>query len=57
MVRPILLADGVIIGTWRHSTAMGRHTDDPVPELLEPDAAGDQDVAEALDRYAAFVAG
>lgn len=57
MVRPILLADGVVVGTWRHSTAMGRHADDPVPELLTPGAASDEDVAAALDRYAAFITG
>lgn len=57
MVRPILLADGVVVGTWRHSTAVGRHTDDPVPELLVPGAVSDQDVAAALERYAAFIAG
>lgn len=57
MVRPILLAAGVVVGTWRHSTAIGRHTDDPVPELLEPAAASDEDVAAALDRYAAFITG
>lgn len=56
MVRPILVADGIVIGTWRHSTAVGRHTDDPVPELLTPDAASEADVAAALDRYAAFIA-
>jgi hypothetical protein len=57
MVRPILLADGVVVGTWRHSTAVGRHTDDAVPELLTAGAVGDDGVAAALDRYAAFIAG
>jgi len=57
MVRPILVADGIVVGTWRHSTAVGRHTDDPVPELLTAAAAGDADVAAALDRYSAFIAG
>lgn len=57
MVRPILVADGIVVGTWRHSTAVGRHTDDPVPELLTAAAAGDADIAAALDRYAAFIAG
>lgn len=57
MVRPILLSDGVVIGTWRHSTAVGRHTDDAVPELLTAGAADEADVAAALDRYAAFIAG
>lgn len=57
MVRPILLRDGVVIGTWRHSTAVGRRADDPVPELLTPAAASDAEVAAALDRYAAFITG
>lgn len=57
MVRPILLADGVVVGTWRHSTAVGRHTDDPVPELLTAGAASEADIAAALDRYAAFITG
>jgi len=57
MVRPMLVADGVVVGTWRHSTAVGRHTDDPVPELLTPGAATDAQVAAALDRYAAFITG
>lgn len=57
MVRPILLADGVVVGTWRHSTAVGRHTDDPVPELLTPGGASDAAIAAALDRYAAFITG
>lgn len=57
MVRPIILADGVVVGTWRHSTAVGRHEDDPVPELLTAGAADDADVAAALDRYAAFISG
>lgn len=57
MVRPIIVSDGVIVGTWRHSTAVGRHTDDPVPELLIRGAAGDAEVVAALERYAAFITG
>ncbi|WP_194420122.1 winged helix DNA-binding domain-containing protein [Microbacterium abyssi] len=57
MVRPIIVSGGVVVGTWRHSTAIGRHADDPVPELLTPGAASDEDVAAALDRYAAFITG
>ena len=55
MVRPILLAGGEIVGTWRQSTALGRHTEHPTVELLTdvPEA----DVVAALDRYAAFVTG
>ncbi|KDA06471.1 hypothetical protein DC31_08585 [Microbacterium sp. CH12i] len=57
MVRPIIVADGVVVGTWRHSTAIGRHTDDPVPELLTAGAASEEEVVVALDRYAAFITG
>lgn len=57
MVRPIILSDGVVVGTWRHSTAVGRHRDDPIPELLTAAGADDADVVAALDRYAAFIAG
>ncbi|WP_307362963.1 winged helix DNA-binding domain-containing protein [Microbacterium murale] len=57
MVRPIIIADGVVVGTWRHSTAVGRHTDGPVPEMLADGAARGIDVYAALHRYAAFIAG
>ncbi len=55
MVRPILLADGEIIGTWRQSTAVGRHTEHPTAELLVD--IPEDEVAAALARYAAFVQG
>lgn len=57
MVRPIILSDGVVVGVWRHSTAVGRHTENPVPEILTPDGADDEAVAAALGRYAAFITG
>lgn len=57
MVRPILVADGVVVGTWRHSTAIGRSAEAAVPDLLTPGAAGDEDIAAALDRCAAFITG
>ncbi|MGP6170956.1 winged helix DNA-binding domain-containing protein [Microbacterium sp. A196] len=57
MVRPIILAEGVVVGTWRHSTAVGRLADDPVPELLTTGVAPDAEVAAALGRYAAFITG
>jgi hypothetical protein len=57
MVRPILLSRGVVAGVWAHSKAVGRHADDPVPELLTPGAATDAEVADALARYARFIAG
>ena len=57
MVRPIIVADGVVIGTWKHSTAVGRPSQAPVLELLTAGSASDADVAAALDRYAAFITG
>ncbi|MEN2740846.1 winged helix DNA-binding domain-containing protein [Microbacterium sp. X-17] len=57
IVRPVLLARGEIVGVWTHSRAVGRHADDPVPELFVPGAATDAEVAAALDRYAAFISG
>ena len=57
MVRPILVADGQVVGSWTSSTAIGRHADDPVPELLAPGAATDAEVGAALDRYRAFITG
>ena len=55
MVRPILLSRGEIVGTWRQSTALGRHAEHPTAELLV-DVPEDEVVA-ALARYAAFVQG
>ena len=56
MVRASLLSAGRIAGVWTHSAAVGRHRDDPIPELFDgeptPDPAA---VAAALRRYAAFV--
>lgn len=57
MVKPVLLARGEVVGTWTHSLAVGRHRDSPVPELLVAGAAADAEVADALDRYAAFITG
>ena len=57
IVRPILVARGEVVGVWTHSVAVGRHADDPVPELFAPGAATDEEVAAALDRYKAFITG
>ncbi|GAA2988229.1 winged helix DNA-binding domain-containing protein [Microbacterium terrae] len=57
IVRPILVARGQVVGVWTHSVAVGRHADDPVPELFAPGAASDADVAAALDRYRTFITG
>ncbi|WP_243077139.1 DNA glycosylase AlkZ-like family protein [Microbacterium sp. SS28] len=55
IVRPILVARGEAVGVWTHSVAVGRHADDPIPELFSPDAATDAEIAAALDRYKAFI--
>ena len=55
MVRPILLAEGVVVGTWRHSTALGRLAERPTTDLLVD--VSESDAAAALARYAAFVTG
>lgn len=55
IVRPIIVARGEAIGVWTHSIAVGRHADDPIPELFTPDAATAPEVAAALDRYRAFI--
>ncbi len=55
IVRPILVARGEIVGVWTHSVAVGRHADDPIPELFTPDAATDAEIAAALARYRAFI--
>ncbi|QKJ20097.1 winged helix DNA-binding domain-containing protein [Microbacterium hominis] len=54
-VRPILVADGQVVGVWTHSLAVGRHADDPIPELFAPGAASPEEIAAALDRYRAFI--
>ncbi|MGL3149602.1 winged helix DNA-binding domain-containing protein [Microbacterium sp. A82] len=53
MVRPIIVAEGVVAGTWRHSTAVGRHRDEPIAELFAHSTA--LDAAPALSRYLAFI--
>ncbi|GAA3897203.1 winged helix DNA-binding domain-containing protein [Microbacterium invictum] len=57
LVRPVLLADGEVIGAWTHSVAVGRHHLDPVPELFTPGAAPAPAVADALARFARFITG
>ena len=55
MVRPLLVARGEVVGVWTHSLAVGRHIDDPIPELFTPDAATAAEVSAALERYRAFI--
>jgi len=55
IVRPILVARGEIVGVWTHSVAVGRHAEDPVPELFAAGAASALEIAAALERYRAFI--
>ncbi|MGN8551435.1 UNVERIFIED_CONTAM: winged helix DNA-binding domain-containing protein [Microbacterium sp. SLM126] len=55
IVRPIIVARGEAIGVWTHSLAVGRHADDPIPELFTEGAASADEVAAALDRYRDFI--
>ncbi|MCW3492177.1 winged helix DNA-binding domain-containing protein [Microbacterium sp. SSM24] len=55
IVRPIIVARGEAIGVWTHSLAVGRHADDPIPELFTAGAATAEEVAAALDRYRDFI--
>jgi hypothetical protein len=55
IVRPILVARGEIVGVWTHSVAVGRHADDPIPELFAPGTATDAEIVAALDRYRRFI--
>ncbi len=57
IIRPVIVCDGEVVGVWTHSRAVGRHTDDAVPELLRPGSADAAEVAAALRRYADFVSG
>ncbi|WP_460774697.1 winged helix DNA-binding domain-containing protein [Microbacterium sp. GXF7504] len=56
MVSPIVLADGVVVGRWTHSRALGARGAAPA-EVFDPAEVPDEAVTAALDRYAAFVAG
>ena len=55
IVRPIIVARGQIVGVWTHSVAVGRHADDPIPELFTGELSTDEEVAAALDRYRDFI--
>ncbi|MGL4255200.1 MAG: winged helix DNA-binding domain-containing protein [Microbacterium sp.] len=55
IVHPIIVARGEVVGVWTHSVAVGRHADDPIPELFTTDAATEAEVAAALDRYRDFI--
>lgn len=55
MVRPVLLARGEVAGVWKHSVAVGRHDDDPVPDLFAPQDGGMDAASAALQRYRRFI--
>ncbi len=57
MVRSVVLADGVVIGTWTHSVAGGKADGAPRFTPFEQwEDARDAEIRAALARYAAFVA-
>lgn len=56
LVRPVLVAEGEVIGTWRHSSAVGTQHLDPEPEPFGP-AADAASIASALGRVARFLRG
>jgi len=56
MVRASLVTAGRVAGAWTHSAAVGRHRDEPIPELFDGEPAPDPEaVTAALRRYADFV--
>lgn len=57
MVRSIVLKDGVVVGCWTHSTAIGRSGAQPTAELFDPGSIPEEEIAGALARYAEFITG
>lgn len=55
IVKPVLVADGEIVGVWSHSVAVGRHHLAPLPELFGE--ADDAAVERALARFGRFITG
>ncbi|WP_455133418.1 DNA glycosylase AlkZ-like family protein [Microbacterium aurum] len=54
-VSPVLMdASGVVVGTWRHSLAVGRHHLAPIAEVAAPDV-DETAVTAALERFRAFL--
>ncbi|MFS0867811.1 winged helix DNA-binding domain-containing protein [Microbacterium sp. 179-B 1A2 NHS] len=54
MVKPVLVAGGEVVGTWSHSTAVGKHHLPPVAAAFEEEAS--VDATDALAEYARFLA-
>ncbi len=57
IVRPVLVADGEILGVWSHSVAAGRHHLAPVPGVFAEAMAPASAVDDALARFARFITG
>jgi hypothetical protein len=57
IVRPVIVADGEVVGVWTHSRAVGRHLEAPVAELFDGRGPAASTLTAALDRYARFIAG
>ncbi|MDL5352498.1 winged helix DNA-binding domain-containing protein [Microbacterium sp. zg-YB36] len=57
IVRPILVADGEVVGMWSHSVAANRHALPPVPELFAQREELASDVDSALARFSRFITG
>jgi hypothetical protein len=51
----IVVARGVVVATWTHSLAVGRHTGSPLPTALVEGAATDAEISAALERYRVFI--
>lgn len=56
-VRPIILADGVAAGTWKHSTAAGRPLAPPEVTLFDGASVSDDEISAALAAYLRFLTG
>lgn len=57
IVRPVIVADGEIVGLWRHSVAVGRHAATPEVELLARPPQPASEIDAALQRFSRFITG
>jgi hypothetical protein len=56
IVHPVIVADGEIVGTWTTPRVADKRGALPVPRLFVRDAVPEEQLGEALARYAAFAA-
>lgn len=56
-VKPILVSDGEVVGTWKHSQAAGRRHLAPQAELFAESRVAAASVDAALERFARFIGG